>query len=169
MRPVNMVLRKGPKMKEVKVLQHCTGIFKPGRLTLVVGPPGGGKTMLMKACIGATPKGVAPVNVSGEITYNGHKLDEFNPMRTARYVDQFDLHNPLLTVRETLLFSARVQGPGYNRSVQPIPVRSALGQARALFDMHCRVFCPALCLAMVSIVDLLQTPHHVQSWNPIAC
>lgn len=67
--------------------------------------------MLMKACVGA-----APVETSGTITFNGHQQDEFNPMRTARYVDQFDLHTAQLTVRETLTFSAKVQGPGYGRS-----------------------------------------------------
>lgn len=33
----------------------------------------------------------------------------------ARYVNQFDLHNAQLTVRETLTFSAMCQGEGYNR------------------------------------------------------
>ena len=98
---------------QVRILQGVTGIFKPGRITLVLGPPGGGKTMLMKACVGA-----APVQLSGDITFNGHHQHEFNVRRTARYVDQFDLHNPQLTVRETLMFSALVQGPGYNRSAR---------------------------------------------------
>jgi ABC-type multidrug transport system ATPase subunit len=59
--------------------------------------------------------GRAEVSVTGSITYNGHDLSEFNVTRTARYVDQHDLHNPALTVRETLTFSAMCQGPGYNR------------------------------------------------------
>ena len=36
MQPVNFALQKKPPMKHVKILQHCSGIFKPGRLTLVV-------------------------------------------------------------------------------------------------------------------------------------
>lgn len=49
---------------------------------------------------------------SGKVTYNGHGMDEFVPQRTAAYVNQNDLHIPELTVRETLAFSARVQGVG---------------------------------------------------------
>ena len=60
--------------------------------------------------------------MTGSLTFNGHKQSEFNVRRTARYVDQFDLHTPMLTVRETLLFSAMVQGPGYHRSAPSLPL-----------------------------------------------
>jgi ABC-type multidrug transport system ATPase subunit len=46
------------------------------------------------------------------VTYNGHEMNEFVPQRTAAYVDQYDLHIGEMTVRETLAFSARVQGVG---------------------------------------------------------
>lgn len=49
---------------------------------------------------------------SGKVTYNGHGMNEFVPQRTAAYVDQNDLHIGEMTVRETLAFSARVQGVG---------------------------------------------------------
>jgi ABC-type multidrug transport system ATPase subunit len=49
---------------------------------------------------------------SGKVTYNGHEMNEFVPQRTAAYVDQHDLHIGEMTVRETLAFSARVQGVG---------------------------------------------------------
>ncbi|MBA0872092.1 hypothetical protein Goshw_006563, partial [Gossypium schwendimanii] len=50
--------------------------------------------------------------VSGEVSYNGYKLEEFVPQRTSAYISQDDLHIPELTVRETLDFSARCQGLG---------------------------------------------------------
>ena len=31
---------------------------------------------------------------SGEITYNGYRLDEFVVQRTAAYIEQVDLHTP---------------------------------------------------------------------------
>ena len=49
----------------------------------------------------------------GSITYNGHEMDEFIPVRTAAYVPQDDVHIGEMTVRETLDFSARVQGAGF--------------------------------------------------------
>ncbi|KAL8469428.1 hypothetical protein ACS0TY_032316 [Phlomoides rotata] len=49
---------------------------------------------------------------SGEITYNGHKLDEFVPQKTSAYVSQNDVHVAEMTVGEILDFSARCQGIG---------------------------------------------------------
>lgn len=108
-RLVALATRAKQPMKTVKILQNVSGAFRPGTITLLVGPPGGGKSMLMKALCGA-----APVATTGSITYNGHTLDEFNVVRTAQYVAQHNLHNPALTVRETLTFSAMCQGPGFN-------------------------------------------------------
>ena len=51
--------------------------------------------------------------MTGEITYNGKGFDQFRAVHTASYVDQNDLHQPLLTVKETLDFAARVQGIGH--------------------------------------------------------
>lgn len=47
---------------------------------------------------------------SGNITYNGCKLDEFQVQRTSAYISQTDNHIAELTVRETLDFAARCQG-----------------------------------------------------------
>ena len=45
-------------------------------------------------------------------------MNEFEVPRTAAYISQYDVHLPLLTVRETLAFSARCQGvgTGYGKS-----------------------------------------------------
>ncbi|RZC04317.1 Pleiotropic drug resistance protein 3, partial [Glycine soja] len=50
--------------------------------------------------------------VQGDISYNGHMLEEFIPQKSSAYVSQYDLHIPEMTVRETLDFSARCQGVG---------------------------------------------------------
>lgn len=50
--------------------------------------------------------------VKGEITYNGHKLNEFEPRKTSAYISQNDVHVGEMTVKETLDFSARCQGVG---------------------------------------------------------
>lgn len=50
--------------------------------------------------------------VRGEVTYNGHRLNEFVPQKTSAYISQNDVHIGEMTVKETLDFSARCQGVG---------------------------------------------------------
>ncbi|KAE9446665.1 hypothetical protein C3L33_21407, partial [Rhododendron williamsianum] len=99
----------GLKSHEAKItiIDDVNGIIKPGRMTLLLGPPGCGKTTLLKALSGNLDKSL---EVSGEVLYNGYKLEEFVPQKTSTYVSQDDLHMPTMTVRETLDFSARCQG-----------------------------------------------------------
>ncbi|KAF7849922.1 hypothetical protein BT93_L0123 [Corymbia citriodora subsp. variegata] len=95
--------------KHFAILQDVSGIIKPGRMTLLLGPPSSGKTTLLLALAGKLdPK----LKTTGRVTYNGHDLNEFVPQRTAAYISQHDLHIGEMTVRETLAFSARCQGVG---------------------------------------------------------
>ncbi|KAL1194449.1 ABC transporter G family member 38 [Cardamine amara subsp. amara] len=95
--------------KRISILKDVSGIIKPGRLTLLLGPPGSGKSTLLKALSGKIETGL---KCTGKVTYNGHELHEFVPERTAAYIDQYDVHLPDLTVRETLKFSTKCQGVG---------------------------------------------------------
>ena len=79
------------------------------RMTLLLGPPGSGKTSLLLALAGKLDK---TLKVSGRVTYNGHEMHEFVPERTCAYISQRDLQMGELTVRETLDFSGRCQGVG---------------------------------------------------------
>ncbi|KAJ8751713.1 hypothetical protein K2173_025884 [Erythroxylum novogranatense] len=99
-----------PSRKEAfPVLEDVSGIIKPKRMTLLLGPPSSGKTTLLLALAGKLSK---DVKFSGSVTYNGHSMDEFVAQRSSAYISQHDLHIGELTVRETLAFSARCQGIG---------------------------------------------------------
>ncbi|XP_027344301.1 pleiotropic drug resistance protein 1-like isoform X1 [Abrus precatorius] len=97
------------KKKHVTILKDVSGIVKPRRMTLLLGPPSSGKTTLLLALSGKLDKSL---QVSGRVTYNGHGMNEFVPQRTAAYISQHDVHIGEMTVRETLAFSARCQGVG---------------------------------------------------------
>ncbi|XP_050878161.1 pleiotropic drug resistance protein 1 [Lathyrus oleraceus] len=97
------------KKKHMTILKDVSGIVKPSRMTLLLGPPSSGKTTLLLALSGKLDPNL---KVSGKVTYNGHGMDEFVPQRTAAYISQHDVHIGEMTVRETLAFSARCQGVG---------------------------------------------------------
>lgn len=95
--------------RTINILNDVSGIIKPSRMTLLLGPPSSGKTTLMRALTGKPAKNL---KVSGKITYCGHEFSEFYPERTSAYVSQYDLHNGEMTVRETMDFSRRCLGIG---------------------------------------------------------
>ncbi|XP_024637157.1 pleiotropic drug resistance protein 1 isoform X2 [Medicago truncatula] len=97
------------KKKHMTILKDVSGIVKPGRMALLLGPPSSGKTTLLLALTGKLDKALKE---SGRVTYNGYGMDEFVPQRTAAYISQHDVHIGEMTVRETLAFSARCQGVG---------------------------------------------------------
>ncbi|XP_058004743.1 pleiotropic drug resistance protein 1-like isoform X2 [Hevea brasiliensis] len=99
---------------DLPVLKDISGIIKPSRMTLLLGPPSSGKTTLLLALAGKLD---ADLKVSGSVTYNGHEMTEFIPQRTAAYVSQYDVHIAEMTVRETLAFSARCQGVGFRHEL----------------------------------------------------
>ncbi|GKV23287.1 hypothetical protein SLEP1_g33035 [Rubroshorea leprosula] len=97
------------QQNKINILKDVSGIIKPSRLTLLLGPPGCGKTTLLQVLAG---KLNPSFKVTGEITYNGYKFTEFVPQKTSAYISQYDLHISEMTVRETLDFSAQCQGIG---------------------------------------------------------
>ncbi|KAK8584759.1 hypothetical protein V6N13_138708 [Hibiscus sabdariffa] len=97
------------RKKKLAILKDASGIIKPGRMTLLLGPPSSGKTTFLLALAGKLD---SALKFSGTVTYNGHNMNEFVPQRTAAYISQHDLHLGEMTVRETLAFSARCQGVG---------------------------------------------------------
>ncbi|CAH2059084.1 unnamed protein product [Thlaspi arvense] len=97
------------KKRKIQILKNITGIVKPSRMTLLLGPPSSGKTTLLQALAGKLDD---TLQISGRITYCGHEFGEFVPQKTCAYISQHDLHFGEMTVRETLDFSGRCLGVG---------------------------------------------------------
>ncbi|GJM98188.1 hypothetical protein PR202_ga15175 [Eleusine coracana subsp. coracana] len=101
-------LRMG-RQATLTILRDVSGVVRPSRMTLLLGPPSSGKTTLLLALAGKLDP---TLRCSGDITYNGFGLHEFVPQKTAAYISQTDVHVGEMTVKETLDFSARCQGVG---------------------------------------------------------
>lgn len=88
-----------------KLLDHISGVLKPGKMTLVLGPPGSGKSTFMRTL--ANKLAGAEVETVGDILYNGRPAGEtdFVMSKVVGYISQVDTHIAQLTVRETFLFS----------------------------------------------------------------
>ncbi|CAN6886391.1 unnamed protein product [Brassica oleracea] len=97
------------KTTKLTILRDASGIIKPSRMTLLLGPPSSGKTTLLLALAGKLDPSL---KVTGRVTYNGYGLGEIIPQKTSAYISQNDVHIGVMTVQETLDFSARCQGIG---------------------------------------------------------
>ncbi|KAK9813535.1 hypothetical protein WJX73_005597 [Symbiochloris irregularis] len=98
-------------MQPFTILHPMSGVLKPGRFTLLLGPPAAGKSTLLKALAGRLHF-LPGIKMSGRVSYNDRTFDQFVPQRTAGYVYQGDNHIGQLTTRETLDFSIRCQRAG---------------------------------------------------------
>eukprot|EP00596_Hydrurales_sp_CCMP1899_P009612 CAMPEP_0119038002 /NCGR_PEP_ID=MMETSP1177-20130426/6649_1 /TAXON_ID=2985 /ORGANISM="Ochromonas sp, Strain CCMP1899" /LENGTH=1597 /DNA_ID=CAMNT_0006999999 /DNA_START=48 /DNA_END=4838 /DNA_ORIENTATION=+ len=101
----NLIVGSGKKHK-VNILKGITGRILSGKLTLVIGPPGSGKTVFLKALSGRIfPQSGA--KLEGTITYNGDTADSkaFSVPKVVDYIDQRDQHAGSLSVFETMEFA----------------------------------------------------------------
>ncbi|POM72912.1 Pleiotropic drug resistance protein ABC Superfamily, partial [Phytophthora palmivora] len=91
---------------EKKILRGITGVFKPSRITLVLGQPGSGKSALMKVLANRFHMDTH-ITLNGDITYSGKNRAELMDVlpRYVAYANQIDDHYPRLTVQETLEFA----------------------------------------------------------------
>ena len=90
--------------KEKQLLCDISGFVKPGQLVALMGSSGAGKTTLMDVLAQRKDSG----RVEGSIMVNG-RPQGISFQRTTGYCEQNDVHEPTATVREALMFSARLR------------------------------------------------------------
>lgn len=103
-RDVNYVVPVGGAEKKRQLLDNIAGWIKPGQMTALMGSSGAGKTTLLDVLAQRKTMG----KVTGEIFLNGKPL-QIDFERITGYVEQMDVFNPALTVRESLQFSAKLR------------------------------------------------------------
>ncbi|KAL3909226.1 MAG: hypothetical protein SGILL_008169, partial [Bacillariaceae sp.] len=107
---------KSPEPGRLRLLSGITCTFEPSSLTALMGSSGAGKTTLMDVLAGYKTGG----HISGDIHMNGVAKTEETWKSVAGYCEQCDLHNETCTVRESLLFSARLRlktKPGTSKEI----------------------------------------------------
>ncbi|KAE8333393.1 ABC-2 type transporter-domain-containing protein [Aspergillus sergii] len=83
------------------LLDNVQGYVKPGMLGALMGTSGAGKTTLLDVLAQRKTSGT----IHGSILVDGRPVP-ISFQRSAGYVEQLDIHEPLATVREALEFSA---------------------------------------------------------------
>ncbi|KAH7929251.1 hypothetical protein BV22DRAFT_1192162 [Leucogyrophana mollusca] len=89
-----------------RLLDDVSGYVAPGKLTALMGESGAGKTTLLNVLAQRTGTGV----IRGDRFVNGQPLPADFQAQTG-YCQQMDTHIPQTTVREALLFSAKLRQP----------------------------------------------------------
>ncbi|XP_057952312.1 ABC transporter G family member 10 [Malania oleifera] len=96
--------KRAPKF----ILKDISCRAMPGEITAIAGPSGAGKSTLLEILAGKIP----PSNVIGQVLVNDQTMDAKSFRRISGYVTQDDALFPLLTVEETLTYSALLRLPG---------------------------------------------------------
>ena len=88
-------------------LAACSGVIPAGSMTIIMAPPGHGKSVLLKAL---SARSLGDPNLSGEIRWGGVNREEANRRglqlrRLCAYAEQVDNVYPTLTTLETIDFA----------------------------------------------------------------
>eukprot|EP00906_Rhabdomonas_costata_P035030 RCo049248 len=97
---------RGFRRTDRVVLHDLTGTLRPGRGTLILGPPKSGKSSFMKILAGRALENYSN-KVTGNISYNGIPRKEVLVNKITTYISQRDEHFPTLTVRDTVEFAMK--------------------------------------------------------------
>ncbi|EFJ33605.1 hypothetical protein SELMODRAFT_406260 [Selaginella moellendorffii] len=100
------------KAEEKIVLDRVSGFAKPGTMLAIIGSMGSGKSTLLRVLAGRTLPSSSGELISGEVLVNGFNLSSNTFRRLSGFVERVDAHQPFLTVKESLDFSAGLRFGG---------------------------------------------------------
>ncbi|CAD5216680.1 unnamed protein product [Bursaphelenchus xylophilus] len=89
-----------------QVLDNVSGVAEPGEILAIMGASGAGKTTLLNVL---TQQNLSNLQLTGEVEINGEGVSKYDLKRMSAYVQQHDLFVGNLTVKEHLIFSAKLR------------------------------------------------------------
>ena len=95
------------------VVSNASGQLRAGRVSMILGPSGSGKSVLLRALAGRSERGI--VLKDGDVMVNGMAVGAEELRALSAYVSEEDVLNPHLTPRETLAFLALTSLGGASR------------------------------------------------------
>eukprot|EP00835_Amoeboradix_gromovi_P004966 NODE_426_length_8844_cov_0.449857.p1 type:complete len:437 gc:universal NODE_426_length_8844_cov_0.449857:1398-2708(+) len=97
-----------------QILNGISGEVKPGQVVAIMGSSGAGKSSLLNILAGRFNQG----NLNGQILINGMPRDPKKFISQISYVEQDDLLFSMMTVKETVNFSAFLRLPSAMTSIK---------------------------------------------------
>ncbi|RFU31901.1 hypothetical protein B7463_g4413, partial [Scytalidium lignicola] len=101
----------GVGQTKIDILQNLSGLVENGEMLVVLGPPGSGCSTFLKTISGETHGFY--IDPESSLNYQGisaeHMTRDFRG--EAIYTAEVDVHFPMLTVGDTLLFAAKARAP----------------------------------------------------------
>ncbi|KAJ2377139.1 hypothetical protein IW150_001565 [Coemansia sp. RSA 2607] len=123
------VSTKVNKQNSVKtILNSVSGHINAGEIIALIGSSGAGKTTLLNALSGRIVGG----QLTGDVRFQGFKRNPASFKKLTAYVQQDDLMHPLLSVEETLMYSAklRLHSATYSQRQKAERVNTVIRQLR---------------------------------------
>ncbi len=127
--PVTKASEPHQKGAQKQLLTSLSGVFRPGRLTAIMGSSGAGKTTLLSVLAGNIRKGV----VEGTIMVNGEQYSTRMLKEICGFVFQDDILLPHMKVREAIAMSALLRLP---KSVDAMERRSRVDDIIELLGLE---------------------------------
>lgn len=107
--------KRTPSVSESKcILKGISAVFRPGRVTAVMGASGAGKTTLLSLLAGDISSAGASahgITLRGSVYLNGSKVDLKRVHKVSGFVYQDDVMLPTMTVEEAIFMSAKLRLP----------------------------------------------------------
>lgn len=118
-RDLNVRVKDRATKQPLSILSEASGLIHAGEMLAIMGPSGSGKTTLLNAL--AHRVAAAGATTTGDILANGQKLSLQMTRDLSTYVEQEDALIGSLTVRETMVFAARLSLPRFVLSLRCRP------------------------------------------------